>query len=292
MKFKILLLATFLLNKSAWATKISLSEALAKGLVTAEIRGKKYNELGLDTNAYQRSMFIQLNNNTANYLEIKVENGRILDSEESNRQDMMVVQEEVFVLKAKSSQQKTLYAMCIQKNNSGPGSEFKYKLGNMANSDLQSISRFIQDKKYFNYGAQNAVWCISDNMSVLHIYADNATMEDELISKVCSIKKIAKPDVKKLRTQFNSSGGTRNFIIVKKHKYRFNYSLDKASDVKIALYDTTDKEVRVLKNNIKKPDGIYELDITFNNVGLPDSLYTIKLLINNEVRKKAVVNNR
>lgn len=289
-----ILVILFIIHYSCntFAARVSLSKALANGWVKAEIRGKKYNEFGIDTNTYQKSMVIDLQNISTSHLEIIVENGRILDSEAQNHQDMMVVQEEIYALKPNEKMKKNIYAMCIQKNNSGPGDGIMYKLGNIAKPDLLSISSYIQENKYFNYGAQNAVWCISDNLSVIHIYEDNPKIEDDLITKICSIKKIPKPDIISLRKQQNGNGLTKNFIVIKKHKFRFKYALNKVSNVKIALFDETDKEVRVLKNSPNKPDGNYELDITFNNVGLPDSIYNIRLIIDNEIRKKAVVKNK
>lgn len=291
---KYIIVASFLLacvSAFCEVKKIGIQEAINTAGLSVEIRGKKYGEFPNDTASYSKSMAIIVTNHTADTYEIRIENGRILDSEEENVQNMVIVNQDVIVLKPKTVLKKPFFAMCTQKHNAGPSSDRKYRLGNICEPNLRKLTQYIQDKKYFLYTAQNAVWSITDNLSPEYIDDDNTVIADDLIAKVCEIKRIPKPDMESIRKNRNlvNAHSARSFYVVKNFKFQIKYLLEKKSHVKVSLFDKTDKEVRVLKNSPNKADGYYTVDMKFNSVGLPDSTYTMKLIINDEVRQTSTV---
>jgi len=108
----------------------------------------------------------RIHNTSLERLELKIPVGTHLISEDDGRQNLILVQEELFTLAPNVKKSLDLKGMCIQASNQSPGSEVAYKLGDVLQGDLLECAKMINDKKVVNACGQEAIWAFSDNHDV------------------------------------------------------------------------------------------------------------------------------
>jgi hypothetical protein len=133
---------------------VSNGQALDEGMVTAEIQ-----------------------NTSMGQLRIKIPVGTKLTASEDDRQNLILVQEEVLSLAPNTKKSVSLKGMCIQAGNRSPGSDVAYTFGDVLKGDLLECAQVINEKKILNSCGQEAIWAFTDNHDVGWIHAEN---ENEL----------------------------------------------------------------------------------------------------------------
>lgn len=134
----------------------------------------------------------EISNVSITRLDLILPVGTKLNAFEDYRQNLIVVQEEVFALAPNSKKLLQLKGMCIQASNSSPGADAVYSLGEVLQGDILDCAKMINQKKIINSCGQEAIWALSDNHDVGWI---NASSPDEkaLRQFVADKKKVENP---------------------------------------------------------------------------------------------------
>ena len=144
---------------------ISIESAFNKGIISATVRG-----LG---GHGENCILITMKNLTANDTMIRIESGRRLDTDDSTKQDILVVRENLIALAPREEKKVAVYGFCCQASKGSPKRDEKFSIGHMADSPLVKVANYLFKNLINSSVAQNAIWVVSDNHSLASINGDD-----------------------------------------------------------------------------------------------------------------------
>lgn len=255
---------------------IPLEKAVKDGLVTCKIKGYK------NSDESYRMISIVVNNLKTKNLNLILESGRIFKCSDTTQQDVIVMQQELFALKASGSHEIPLFSMCIEMHNSSPDEGIDFAMGDMGNEKLMQMVRLVEKNKWFNTAGQTAVWCITDNCPLTSITnADTAITNSlrRLASKLTGQKMVTagddygdyydEPEPEPLpRISF---------------KGQWEFSIQEPSHVVIALFDDQKKLIEGIVDEHLTDIGHYRYTFTTSAIEVRSEYYEVNLIINGKV---------
>jgi hypothetical protein len=250
------------------AGPISLSDALKKGLVKAEITGKKSDtSFFLNRSYYGPCISLDLHNLSTSSLSLILENGRFLETLDTNEQRMIVTRQALISLLPGKKRTYPIYAMCTQMHDASPRPQSVLALGAMATGGLLQLTQFIGTKNYQDHTGQEAIWAITDNNDLSNIYSENA---QELKEMLQIVSKITGKPVPEIPQPIEYAEGSVSGEIIFHNKQSESYSM--------ILEDESGKEIVTFFENqlIEKPVK-NTLSWKFRYKGFPKGIYYVKL---------------
>lgn len=256
---------------SVVANGIKLNEAIQTKKINCFVHGNS------SSTHYLEPIVVELTNNSTETLTINIDNGDLFVPIDSNKQNIVVTENEMLVLKPKQKQSFKIKGMCIESGDGSGNDETIYTFNTGNNDKLQKLAAFIDSKKYQTSTAQYAVWSLMNNDDINSIYGADSTEEN---------------DIKKFMA--NLTGKT---FIVKTKDYKYNYyappkekvggnfeySFTQTQDIQIAMFDENGILVRELFNQKKVPAGTHKLNFEYDSSVYTDAVYYFKLIVGNEV---------
>jgi hypothetical protein len=169
----LILFVVLLISISAPAQ--TLDQAINNKWVSAVIKTLPTSDSRSGGNSYYGSSILLVVKNERNIkTDISVESGRMLNPEDTFIQRMLVVDDLMISLAPGESREVPLMAFCSQMSKTSPGSNSTFRIGKRATGHLLSLSQLLSKHRIFDYAAQNAIWCITDNNDLASIHSDNA----------------------------------------------------------------------------------------------------------------------
>jgi hypothetical protein len=110
------------------------------------------------------------------------------DAGKNDYQDILVAHEQILVLGPKQSKKFDLNGYCCEATKSGPQKGVPYTLGKMADSNLVSLARYLNEHKIDSNTEQYSVWAISDGKETAHITSNNDSIAALLRTFVATVK--------------------------------------------------------------------------------------------------------
>jgi len=123
----------------------------------------------------------------------KLEAGRRLKADDSTAQDILVTKDQYIPLAAGEKKHLNVFGFCCQEHHHAPMPKSGYSVGNMADKDLVSLARFLNNNQCPLWSMQEAVWSISDNNALSSVENQNMDSVIELRNAVAGIKHITVP---------------------------------------------------------------------------------------------------
>lgn len=162
--FGLLLLTNQLFGQST----VLIQDAVDKKMIDYKISGSwnmndKQQFLDADGQYFGKCMTIQIKSKADSTICINITNGLMLMCADSATQDMIITKPIYVQLEPKKSKTVQLYAMCSEIHDGVPHRQTAYKIGNMADDNLVSITKTIDDMFMHNVVGQGAVWAYTDN---------------------------------------------------------------------------------------------------------------------------------
>lgn len=162
-----------LTNQLFGQSTVLIQDAVDKKMIEYKISGSwnrndKQQFLDADGQYFGKCMTIEIKSKADSTIWIYIINGLMLMCEDTATQDMIITKPIYVELEPKKSKTVELYAMCSEIHDGMPHRQTAYKIGNMADDNLVSITKAINDMFMHNVVGQGAIWA----------YTDNATEED------------------------------------------------------------------------------------------------------------------
>jgi hypothetical protein len=257
-------------------SSISVEEAAKKGLIKLSIKAK-----GGYTGDVIKMGIQNLTNKT---LDIKVEAGRILDSQNNNQQDILVTKPQEVFLSAKESKNINVFGMCCQAYNGAPTADAEYKVGKLADSNLIKLANFIDKNKYYtNTTAQEAVWSISDHNSL-------GSIVDGDINDVNNLRKFVSHITGRPIPAYNITYKRQNdrdvLGSVIKIDGVFDYLLPANCHATLGIYNNQGQLMQTVFQNIAHQKGEYNIYYTFRTKDLPRGIYYARMNADGHLHKE------
>ena len=247
----------------------TLQEAIDKKYLKAEVKS-----LG----GYQAyCMKISLKNVSRESYSVTIEAGRRLNSLDDQYQDILIVKEEVLLLKEGESKVIPVKGYCCQAGNRCPKPEIKYSINKLADSSLVKVAQLLSGNEFDTGAEQDAVWAVSENLSAATITHMNDSVLQPLRVLVAGIKGEALPWYRIVCRKYMSHSGNIHTVPVLLQG-ELHYSLIKDSYVTLSVRDEKGIPVCLIRTEwLKASSGsVYPLNIPL--AGLKKGKYSVELI--------------
>jgi hypothetical protein len=253
----------------------SLTEAEKQKLIQFSIHGNE------GSTHYIRPLLLEVKNISNSITNLKIENGLVLQANDSSYQNFVVTNEEILSLKPGQETEIQLFAMCLESSDASPGATSVYHPTILADSSLLGLTHKIEKEKLFNYEAQTAVWALSCKYPIDYITGFDTVLTRQLIGYV------ADETGQELPPPPAPDDYERNYYSTSTYKLKmsgeFSYNLYENRSITIAMFDKDNIVVRELyKNTVEKP-GDHKLKFEFDATAYTDDFYYLKVIDNGDV---------
>lgn len=117
-----------------------------------------------------KSLFCKVKNLKAKSFKISVPAGSYFKAPDTSEQDLIIPQEQIFVLNASESKNVLLNGFCCNLSNRAPKKDGNFTLiPSMAPKEMPKLLTFLKGKKYEDRTLQDAIWAITNKSSVTNI---------------------------------------------------------------------------------------------------------------------------
>jgi hypothetical protein len=276
-KFIVLIILSLLFSNIVLA--ISVKEAKEKSLILLHI-GEQQN-----STHYHVPFEMSLTNLTNDLLDLELDNGVVLIPEDSGEQNFIVTKRTLLSLKPNEQKKVNIFAMCIEQEDSAPGIQSSYSIGNYAIKDLRRLSEFIEEHERFEPDAQFLMWRIADG-----IYnkdqIDGFTIDDEgnvwMVDGQGEVleEQNSEPEILEFPNPKLMVSGV------------FEMSFSSSKNVHIAMFNVENVIVKELYKNPTTPIGKTNLNYAFNSYDYDEDIYFVKLVVDGKVLLARTINMR
>jgi len=191
--FAITLTITLAFIAQTNATRVSIPEAVKKGLISVTASYKHPGNY-----FYGQCLNITIKSKSTAKVDLVLEAGRFLQPNDSSQQIMMVTEELLTSVQPNKSITIEAFGMCSQMHKSAPSDGIAMTVSNKADGHLLALAQLISANKYRSGAAQNAIWVLTDNNDLESIYCDDEKEMNTLLDFCIKVtgKTITKPFAK------------------------------------------------------------------------------------------------
>ena len=205
---------------------LSIFDAIDRNMVTCTIVSKGGHE--------GNCIDMEVANTTGNKLILKVESGRNLESLDTNKQDILVVREEIFVLNPSQKQHKEIFGFCSQSHKGSPSKGEGYMVGEMKNKNIVLLSQYLANNKFPISAMQQAIWTLTDGRDIASIFHTNRDSIEQLQDFVAQFTQTMPPWYS---IEYENSDSSVVSDVAKNIHGNIEKRLAKNTVVKIVVYD-------------------------------------------------------
>lgn len=261
------------------AKKISIADAIKKKMITASPKG-----LGGHTGTV---IEMTMKNNTNETLEIEIEPGRKFHPENPAMQDILVTRSQLIALKPLATQKIRISGMCCIAGNSSPSEGTNFRVGNMADSNLVKLARYINLNQLWEYHeAQDAVWIFSDDHKVTSVDVTDKKATG-LLDFVCTLKNVKKPEYTIDYEEIPNIPYSGKGVTVKGF---FKCNITKpAGTLIMAIYDASGKEMSADEMPAPPKTGVFNMEFQFSIKNYPPGKYYGRVIIEGKTMSEVVM---
>lgn len=273
---KTLLLLTslsFTIVVNAKHRQLSLESATKQNLLKFKIKG---------TGTHQgKCLNLQLESSFPDSLWLILEAGCRLDSKNEFEQDILVTQEQIFVLGGFQKANTKITGYCCQATNSSPQRNADFTFGKPTDKNLVLIARYLNAHPADEHTTQSAVWCVSNKKPLASI----PKIHNDLREFVSSITGEQLPWYE---VEYNTSAN--NVAASQQAKKVFgyvDYKLKQEGKLQIELRDSKGRLIMNISNQKFVTAGEHDFWFEMQVSHYPKGKYYLHFLSDNgEVTKK------
>lgn len=246
----------------SWATTtVNIQEALSKNLISVELKGTKaMDRKPGESGHYGECIQLTITNKTNRHLNLTIPAGQLLNSTDTGVQIMIVTKDHSIPLANKQQLHTKVFAMCSQKKKKAPSEFSSFTVGNMAKKELKSMATFIGSKHYQTNAGQQAMWALTDGISIAHFKDSEDKEKKELFQTYERILK------------------EKNEIV--SHKIHFQTNFNDEGIMSIKIFDQYSNLKQTLLPNSDVEKGVINYTFWVNSLDFESGIYTAILFLN------------
>lgn len=252
------------------AQTTTLQQALEKGLVTLEAQG-----LGGHTGDCLQAT---VTNVSKRALRVALAPGMVFQSQDTALQDLLVVDNEEYVLAANQKRAFKLNSYCCEMYRGGPGTGAVFQLVNQSNEKLSQVATYLHrnflDK---NPMAQQAVWSVSDNADLSAVWDRN--QPDKSKKLIEFLAQVTGRPVPWYRSEYAKAApgpqmAKRPMMLIEAD---WEFKLPENDSLTLAVFNEEGKQVDVLMTDKLYSSGIYTFTFSYKTNRLPKGVYWFRM---------------
>ncbi|MCC7051431.1 MAG: hypothetical protein IT239_06620 [Bacteroidia bacterium] len=225
--------------------------------------------------------YIRLINKTEKPIEIEMEPGAWLDSDENAYQDLITTKKEIYTLLPGKPVTRLVDAYCMQAHHSSPKPNAKYTYKGNADSSLIKLVNFLGNNRIEGELAQQAIWIITDKNDLESINSGTDDLKQKVIDylvKDRGIKKRGNYEIiyRQLADKaFSGQALKVNGII--------NYKIPEGAYNSLLIQDEKGKTYAIIYYREFEKAGAYAKAYNFQTKNLPKGIYYARLYSNQQI---------
>ena len=216
-------------------------------------------------------ILMNLTNTTSRPLTVLIEAGRNFASEDTNKQDIVIIKETLFSLQPFGSQVKKLFGFCSQSHKGAPDENDQYTLGNMMPKEVVQLATHLNKNKYPVDAMQHAVWTLTNNRPISSVFHTDRDSIKGLQEFLAQYKNEIVPWYSLEYMPNDSTGMVSNKV--KTIYGTLKADLEKGRVIKVVIYDLYN--ISQIRKDIKVPEKTKEQPIMVDVSELPKGRYRI-----------------
>lgn len=220
----------------------------------------------------EECIFLSIENITDKDLNVILEPGRRLVSDDSTIQDILIVKKVIVLVSVGEKKKINGYGFCCQASFGGPFKDAVYSIGRMASENLVKLANIINENDFPTSAVQHAIWVISDGHTLSSVYDANSDTLRFLHESLAEILDIEIPWYYLTYVQDTA----RLFSDRPKTIYgKFDYYIKNNSIITINIRNFRGEVVKTLIEQKPKNPGTYTYHLNLNVVNFPKGNYEI-----------------
>lgn len=261
------------------ASAVSIEEAFKKGHISYHITGAD--------GYYGKCVSIMVENKLSAPIKLEIETGRVLQSLDTNVQDMIVTGSFYAYLYGKQKITQMLYAMCAKQNAIPPDEVNEFSHGAMATGNLLAMAKFIESRKLQDHTGQLLIWKSVKEEVTLSECDYQPALYASLKTAFASNKNVRFTDCSNDPAGSNGSSPRKR---IKTYDCTIGFSAPYGSTFEISIFDSNNNKVKQILKQEKRNDQYIEIDYIFTSEGLTEGeTYEVRLLVNGKVKQTMAV---
>jgi len=247
--------------------QLSLESAAKLNLLKFKIKG---------TGTHQgKCLNLQLDSSCPDSLWLTLGAGYRLDSKNDGEQDILVTQDQIFVLGGFQKASTKIAGYCCQANNQSPGKNSDFTIGKQTDKNLILIAHYLSSHPADEHTTQSAVWCVSNRKPLASI----PIIHSDLRAFVSGITGEALPWYEiEYNTSSNNVAASQQAMKVFGY---VGYKLKQEGKLKIELRDSKDRLVINISNQTSVSKGDHEFWFEMCVSNYPKGKYYLHFLDDN-----------
>jgi len=262
------------------ATEITIPEALKQNLISLTVTGIDYKSDSVYVSSfYGPCINLRVKNISKTLVNLYEAPGRLLMPDDTDQQTIMISEVIAITLQPGQEVKKRVRGFCTEAHDGAPNINTQFSFGSMASAHLLNLSKLINEKKIYDYTAQQAVWCLSDDEDPAYIYSDDDTAGASVLRKfVCKEKGIQYTAIPRV----NKESPRLRYI-----EGQFDYTIQKPKTISLKVYNQSGQLVKNIVDGLLQPAGdyTYKYDFTMplNDPSQPDQFIVVKFYMNGQL---------
>jgi hypothetical protein len=252
------------------AQNIPLAQALEKGLVSLEAAG-----LGGHTGECLQATVTNIGKRP---LRVVLAPGMVFRSQDTALQDLLVVDNEEYLLAANQKRTFKLNGYCCEMYRGGPAQGSVFQLVNQTPDKLSQVATYL----YRNYldkspVAQQAVWSVSDNADLSAVW--DRSQPDKSKKLIEFLAQLTGRPVPWYRSEYAKAApgpqmAQRPMMMIEAD---WEFSLPENDSLSLAVFNAEGQQVDVLMRDKLYSSGIYTFTFSYKTNRLPKGVYWFRM---------------
>jgi hypothetical protein len=256
------------------ATLVTFEDAIQRGLISYKIT---------TDNVANRSMDLELNNNSNNPINVQLEAGRIFYSTQ-DIQPYVVTRPSIIALEPRGQEDVMVYARCGNSSARSPGHDTKFGRTSMGAPLLvQALTELSNRRINDIYLAQQVVWHYTNGHSLSTIIADN-DKEKEFLKWMCKNENTDFPWYQKHYAPSQTGNDMEFSNIPTLIQGEMQVVLTQPSNIQVKLYDQEGKSIKTIYAILNQSAGQCTIPLKINLSDIAKGDY--KIVIENDAGVK------
>lgn len=227
---------------------------------------------------------INIKNLTSEKLQLWLEAGRRLDNTDPTQQDILVLKEQKFELKAHAESTINAYGFCCMAHNGSPSIGKKYTIGWMETGNLLWIAQYINETNGLDQSIiQSAVWIFSNGNNPASMLLSKEEKVQDLKKAVASKLNIEIPWYEiYYKKDTNSVFSDKHYTL----KGTIEYGLHNRGWISMVVRGPQKQIFHKFTETAFVEGGHYSYDVDLNIRNWPKGKYEIEIVLDDIMKKK------
>ncbi|MCV9386497.1 hypothetical protein [Reichenbachiella ulvae] len=266
MKLTIPIFAFFVLCLNVQAADtLNINNAVLKRKITVAVSGNG----GLGPS----SAHFQINSLSSSDLNILIPAGLMLYSDDPQVQDLIILQEDILVINARSTYTYDAFGACTQLSNHSPKKEELYKLGQLGQKEWVQVAQIVAQNDLQSSLGQAAIWALSDNATFDSFDSNHVDASWDIAKIIAIYKKENPPALEEIQTWTPAENR-----IIFSSRADLPYHAPKDMKARLFILDSTGQEVKEVFDYKKLFAGLHIYTIGLNRIVENQGSYIARLI--------------